>query len=101
MKLPAYLDDLLSGRRVLFSAPGVGRQFMLCHSCHRVVPMWKLSGRRKSRRQRFGCKCGAQDVVSRTVNGVIAAWWVFVRGLLIRRLICQREDWDPRCPIRL
>lgn len=74
--------------RVTDYTPGVGRVFVRCTSCQRVVPYYRLSGRIVS----YGCRCG--NKYFRPVNipewqaALWLAWgWVTGKG-------------DPRVPER-
>jgi hypothetical protein len=89
-------------RTAVFATPDVGRLFMICHVCHRVVPSWRLVGHAKQM-PHLGCVCGCQHVRPARIPEVQAAYWVLVRGLLIRRLLGrkrQQSEWDPRLPWR-
>jgi hypothetical protein len=76
--------------------PGVTRVFIICDDCKRVVPHYIVSGPRG----RTNCRCGGTTFRPRRISEVRAAWWVLVAGLLWRKTILQREDWDARLPVR-
>lgn len=95
---------LLTGRAGTFGASdGVGRVFMACRKpgCGRVVPYWNLVIAKRERGQRAGCKCGGGDVSPMHIPEWKAAWWVLVRGLLIRSLLFRKTNWDPRMPSQM
>ena len=94
----AYVRGVLKNEIILGSTPGVGRLFMACDMCGRIVPLWRLvatADRKKS--YRMGCKCG---------SGQMRFTWVpFWKGLSIltgaylwRRVILRYKNWDPRIP---
>jgi hypothetical protein len=80
------------------TAPQVRKNFLVCHDCRRIVPIWRLVAHRPTRRG-MGCRCGCQDVQIRQVSQVRAVWWLVVRGYLIRFLLLGKRDeqqYDPR-----
>lgn len=101
MNLLTHTRDVWRGRKhqtqAMFSAPGVGRRFMVCKDCRRVVPSWRLVVEKPKPGYRFGCRCGCTFCQPRVINDARAMYWVLVRGLLLRRLLQWRtDDWDPR-----
>ena len=91
----AHLRSVRRGEFPLFSSPGVRRFFLLCKECRRVVPVWKLVGVKVNHP---GCRCGCLYTKPRNIPEWQAAYWLCVRGLLIRKLILRKTDWDPRLP---
>lgn len=81
--------------------PGVGRNFLRCHDCRRVVPAWRLVREKLPKGERIGCTCGSTLVRGTFLGDWHAAWWVLVVGVLWRRTILRQSDWDPRIPTRL
>lgn len=101
MDFGARLDRLkkvLRDEVVIGTEENVGRLFMRCRDCQRVVPAWNLLKVRPG--GITGCPCGSQYVVPRTIPTWLAVWWYFVRGLLIRKWILRRDNYDPRVPWR-
>ena len=81
----------------LWSTPEVRRVFMRCDRCRKVVPLWRMCGRLP---MRVGCSCGCVKTWAANVPEWKAAYWLLVRGWLIRRVLLRREVWDPRMPLR-
>lgn len=95
---------VLSGRVTVGSSPQVDRVFVICGDCGRVVPAWRCVMAKVQPGDRIGCGCGSGVVLPRVIPNWRAAWWVLVRGFLIRRVLGRRrkqEDWDPRLPVRV
>jgi hypothetical protein len=92
------LRDVFANRVVIGTTPDVGRLFVRCHDCSAVVPAWDLVKTKIG--GRTGCRCGSVHVRPKELGFVTAAWWLFVRGFLIRRALWRRDDWDPRIPWR-
>jgi hypothetical protein len=93
--------DVLKGRYAVGASPEVGRLFLVCKECRKVVPMWRCVATKENRLKRMGCKCGHQYVRPAHIPEWQAALWVVVVGLFWRRLIWQRkDDWDARIPWR-
>lgn len=90
--------QVLRNERVVGTTDDVGRIFMRCHDCKRVVPAWRLL--RKTLMGQVGCTCGSPYVVPREIPNWQAAWWYFVRGILVRKWLMRRDDFDPRVPWR-
>ena len=83
--------------RVLWSSPGVLRVLLCCDRCRRVVPFWRMVGVMP---RPVGCVCGCSKVWPSNVPQWRAAYWLLVRGWLVRKLLCRLPDWDPRMPLR-
>jgi hypothetical protein len=77
--------------------PEVGRIFVCCDDCKRVVPHYRITGRHG----RLTCRCGGRLFRAKTISEWRAAWWTLVVGLFWRRLICRQVEWDPRVPMRI
>ena len=93
------IRDIIRNRAIVGVQPGTaGRLFVRCYQCRRVVPSWQLL--KLTPEGRTGCKCGSMYVKPTHVEFWPAAWWLFVRGYLIRKWIQRREDFDPRIPYR-
>ena len=89
----------MANRAVVGVAPGEpGRLFLRCHECKSIVPAWQVM--KLSKDGLTGCKCGCSYVRPANVPNVLAAWWVLVRGIVIRKWIQKKHDWDPRIPHR-
>lgn len=86
---------------VAFTSPGMGRIFIACDRCHRIMPHYRVYGRVVKRPTDGLCKCGGALFRPRRINEVAAAWWVLVVGWLWRKTIRKEEEWDPRMPIRM
>ncbi len=98
-KLAAHVFDALKGKHALGASEHVQRYFLVCMECRRIVPMWTLVGDAKAMK-RAGCKCGRGDVRPYPIGELRAAWWLLVRGLLIRKLLLRKASWEPRIPFR-
>lgn len=92
--------DVLTDKVVIGTASNeVGRIFVRCYDCRRVVPAWNLL-KQKGDGGRSGCKCGSNQVKPRNIGKPLGYWWYFVRGILIRKLILRKSNYDPRIPYR-
>lgn len=83
-------------KRLTEYVPGVGRVFVRCDECQRVVPHYTITGKHG----RLDCRCGGRVFRPVRLPEWQAAWWVLVVGLLWRRTIRRRPDWDARVPVR-
>ncbi len=74
------------------------RFFALCTTCHRVFPLWRamMTAAEAKRLGRFGCRCGGVRLQPAIIPGWQAAWWLLVRGWLIRHVLYRKTFWDPR-----
>jgi hypothetical protein len=95
-----FLAKLRSGHYAYGTTPEVRRYFLRCLSCHSVVPLWRCVISKVKPGQRAGCVCGCSDVRPSRIPGYAAAYWLLVRGILIRKWILRLSDWDPRIPYR-
>jgi hypothetical protein len=77
----------------------IGRVFIACEKCGRVVPHWRVI-RLATERHRIGCRCGHLSCRYIRIPEWQAAWWVLVRGYLIRKFILRKRVFDPRIPWR-
>jgi hypothetical protein len=100
MNVAARVLRRLIGSDALGATDDVGRNFMVCYVCKAVVPAWRLVVERVQASQGIGCPCGSPYVRQAIIPAYRAAWWYFVRGLLVRRVIQRQSAWDPRVPIR-
>ena len=94
----AHLGRAWRHEHALGASPEVGRVFLCCRECRRVVPMWRLVGTRPASAK--GCRCGFQEMRPTHVSE-ITAWAFLIYGFVWRRLIRRLKDWDPRMPLRL
>lgn len=99
-KLLARVRFWLSRDYVLWTTPDVRRYFLRCASCGRTVPLWRCLSVRPEKGQIVGCKCGGQDVKPSQVSTLSAAYWLLIRGYLIRKLILRKHEWEPRIAYR-
>lgn len=90
--------DILNNRVVIGTTPGVGRLFMRCYDCQRIVPAWQLLKAKPG--GVAGCVCGCTYVKPKTLAWLPASYWLFLRGFVIRKWILRSEAWDPRVPWR-
>lgn len=97
MNVWSRIVRFVTDEHVLFAPDGAGRTFVVCYHCRRVVPAWRLVS---SQPTQMGCRCGSGHVRPAVISTAQAYWWVFVRGLLLRRVLGHRE-WDPRLPVRV
>ena len=90
--------EVWSRKRALGATAELLRVFLVCSSCRRVVPFYRISG--PARAQRAGCKCGSQSVRPGIPSYLGGAAWVI--GALVWRKWIRRlgDGWDPRAPIR-
>lgn len=74
---------------------------MVCDSCKRVVPHWDTSMTEKEAKARgfIGCKCGNIRMRPSIIPWYQSAWWMLVRGWLLRKHLLRKRLWDPRVPI--
>lgn len=86
--------------RTLGASERAGRNFMVCNQCGRVVPAWRLLMTRRPPGAVIGCGCGSPYVKPAIIRAWRSVWWYFAVGLFWRRLVCRRENWDPRLPMR-
>lgn len=84
---------------VFGATPTVGRVFIACKQCRRVVPHWRTN-RLATEHKPIGCTCGSLSCAYTRLPEWKAAYWVLVRGLLIRKWILRARLWDPRIPYR-
>ena len=84
-------------RRLTDYTEGVGRVFVCCDTCHRVVPHYRVSGKHG----RITCQCGGRVFRAQRIAEWRAAWWVLGVGLIWRRWLCRQADWDARVPMRV
>jgi len=100
MNILAHVRAALRGEHVLGASPDVGRVFMVCYECRRVVPAWRLVMSEAKPGTPIGCRCGSAHVKTATINALASGWWFFVRGLAWRKLVRRLKEWDPRVPVR-
>ena len=81
---------------VAFTTEGIGRVFLACHACGRVIPHWKVYGRGGDGR----CRCGSNTFRPARIPEWKAAFYVLVLGWLWRKTIRKQAEWDPRMPVR-
>lgn len=79
-----------------------GMMFMTCDKCQALVPHWRycLSAEEYHRDGVMGCTCGSIKVRPTIIPEWKAAWWVLVRGYLIRKVLQRKSNWDPRSVIK-
>lgn len=82
-----------------FTTPDVGRIFIACDHCARVMPHYKVYGR-MSKPTDGMCRCGSRTYRPTRVPEWRAMLWVLVVGWFWRKTIQQETEWDPRMPIR-
>lgn len=80
----------------VFATPEVGRIFLACDACQRVVPHYRAYGPPATAR----CRCGGTLYRPVRIPEWQAAWRVLVVGWLWRKTICRRTLWDPRMPVQ-
>jgi hypothetical protein len=101
MTIAARALAILRGKYTIGASARVGRNFIICDLCRRVVPAWQLVIAKPKRGQVIGCRCGSVKVRPAIVPWWVSSWWFFVVGLFWRRLVCWRREWDPRLAMRL
>lgn len=98
----AWFRKWVIERPTLWATPDVGRVFMVCTGpagCGRVVPVWRLVSAKPAPGDQ-GCRCGNAYVRVKQIPAWQAAWWLFVRSWLIRKVILKKTNWDARMPVR-
>lgn len=85
--------------RAVFATDDVGRIFIGCRDCQRVMPHYRAYGPLEDPKSGI-CKCGSVLFRPIVIAGWKAALWVFVVGWFWRKTIRKKELWDPRMPIR-
>jgi len=96
----AHVRAFLKNEIAFGTTPAVGRVFVVCEKCRRVVPLWRCVTKKRSANQRTGCRCGCPNVQPSIIPEWKAAYWVLVRGLLWRKWILRKAEWEPRLPAR-
>ncbi len=87
-------------RLALWTTPEVGRFFLTCKDCQRVIPKWRVIKHRAKKNETGTCQCGCPYFQPRTIPEWKAAYWLLIRGWFWRKLICRNPDWEPRMPWR-
>lgn len=83
---------------VAFTTPAVGRFFLGCRRCGRVVPQYRCYGSQTE--QGIGlCRCGNNTFSPTPIAEWRAALWV-LSCLVWRKWLRKREMWDPRIAVR-
>jgi len=83
----------------MFATPEVGRFFLGCRRCARVVPHYRCYGS-QAEPGMGRCRCGFYEYSPMAIPEWKAAWWVLSR-LVWRKWILKRDMWDPRIPVRV
>lgn len=86
--------------KVAFTEPGIGRVFLGCASCGRVMPHYKVYGRVVEHIRDGMCVCGGGMFKVTRLPDWKAMWWVLVVGWFWRKTVKKEVEWDPRMPIR-
>lgn len=96
-----FLDGWITTGPQIFCDPGETRVFTKCISCGRTFPHWLASMKAAEAKKRgyIGCKCGSLRIQPTILPSWLAFWWLFIRGLLIRRALMRSRLWDPRMPL--
>lgn len=86
---------------VLWTTPGVDRLFCRCLGCGNVFPHYDAVYR-AGERKTIGCRtCGGVKYSPANFPTLTQAWWLLVRGWLIRKVLLRKDNWDPRMPSRV
>lgn len=77
------------------------RAFAICLVCQRVFPHWHASMTAAEAKARgfLGCKCGGMKIQPIRLPAWQSLYWFIVRGWLIRKVLLNKERWDPRMPV--
>ena len=94
----AHAWDVVTGKVVFGTTPGVSRVFLRCYECRRIVPNWRVL--KMTMDGPSGCKCGSQMVKPSKSGYLEGRYWLFVRGVVLRKWIARKTNWDPRIPWR-
>ena len=85
---------------VAFATSDVGRFFLGCRRCSRVVPHYRCYG--SQREPGIGtCRCGNNEFSPMRIPEWKAAIWVLAVGWFWRKTIRRLDMWDPRTPMRI
>ncbi len=95
----AHLSDVINGKVAIGASAEVGRNFLVCKECRRVVAQWHLLMER-GERERPGCRCGSMYVRPAYIPQWRAALWL-IYGLVWRKWIRRKRLWDARLPVQL
>jgi len=87
----------MESERAVLAEDGIGRIFIACKECQRVMPHYRAYGPKEDPTSGM-CKCGGVLFRPTVLPEWKAAWWVLVRGWLIRKKLQKKELWDPRMP---
>lgn len=74
------------------------RVFVCCNQCGRTLPGWvvMMSPAEVKARGFIGCKCGSMYLRPSRISAFKSFYWFAVRGWLIRKILLNRNNWDPR-----
>lgn len=86
--------------RVAFTTPEVGRVFITCQGCARVMPHYRVYGRKVTKPTDGVCACGGSFFRPTRLPEWKAMLWVLVVGWIWRKTIRREVEWDPRMPLR-
>lgn len=92
------MKDVWQNKAVFGTTDEVGRLFIRCFSCRRIVPAWRVISEKPGGVP--GCWCGSKDVRPDTIPTSAAVYWLLFRGLVIRKWILRTKNWDARIPWR-
>lgn len=85
--------------RVAFATDGVGRVFLGCRRCSRVVPQFRCYGNKDE--PGIGlCRCGCNEFSPMRLPEWKAAAWVLA-CLVWRKWVLKKDMWDPRIGMRV
>lgn len=90
----------MDNKVAMFATPDVGRVFLGCDKCRRVMPHYRAYGPVTMKGAGVCAGCGGTTFRPVRLPEWKAAWWVLVVGWLWRKTIRQEASWDPRMPIR-
>lgn len=85
----------------MFTTPTIGRIFIGCKDCLRVMPHYRIYGRRPTSPRDGQCRCGGTQFRPVRLPEWKAAFWVVVVGWLWRKTINKQQEWDPRMPVTM
>lgn len=84
----------------VFATADMGRIFIACQECRKVMPHYRIYGRRVTKATDGRCQCGSTTFKPIRLPEWKAALWVVGVGWLWRKTIRKEREWDPRMPIR-
>src|SRR5688572_18125666 len=95
------LDGWITEGPQVACPPDQVRAFARCLQCRRVFPHWwaYMKAEEAKKRGKIGCPCGGMKLQPCIIPAWQAVWWFVVRGVVVRKLVLRKSNWDPRIPV--